>query len=504
MGITRTIGISLSWSLACAAAVHGQSDEPTEAQRRAEAIVRASLEAHAPAEALAELRTLLLRGTGTRSWLGQGSSPTHPVADMPLEVEWLLDFEGGRARRHQVTFQETVPYFCFTTVFAPSGGFNFECVTRIHMPMDETEGERRREAVLQGFPQPVGRLRTALERSATCELGPIVSVRGSPHYQVSYLDDDDRRLTLAIDTTTLLLSEVRGEPVALLRGEESFVEAYTRFRTVGGLTMPARVELTLPRPFDGSMIRDLFDYTTIEVNVAIDPAGFELPAGGHERIADDSVALFRVAEGVHLIQNASSNYNQLAVEFTDHLLVVDAPFSPRVAERVLPLIEAQFPGKPIRYLVTTHFHYDHIGGLASYTDRGAAVLTTPGNVDLVRTFATTRGDTATAGATRLTVETVDGRRVLEDESQRIELYSFPAPPHADEMVMVYAPRQRVLYVADLFSADWGQVRPAIPETYALAREVARLGLEFEVVVPGHGPPATRAQYEWALEHGDRR
>ena len=70
-----------------------------------------------------------------------------------------------------------------------------------------------------------------------------------------------------------------------------------------------------------------------------------------------------------------ASHNSVAVEFKDFIAVVEAPIDePRslaVIEEVVKLI----PNKPIRFLVNTHQHHDHIGGLRTYMHIGATIIT---------------------------------------------------------------------------------------------------------------------------------
>jgi len=43
----------------------------------------------------------------------------------------------------------------------------------------------------------------------------------------------------------------------------------------------------------------------------------------------------------------------------DHIVVVEAPLFEERSVAVMNAIEAKIPGKPIKYLVMTHFHIDH-------------------------------------------------------------------------------------------------------------------------------------------------
>jgi glyoxylase-like metal-dependent hydrolase (beta-lactamase superfamily II) len=48
---------------------------------------------------------------------------------------------------------------------------------------------------------------------------------------------------------------------------------------------------------------------------------------------------------------------------------------------VQPCVRPVFPNKPIRYVVNTHNHFDHLGGIRTYVAEGATVVTEDGNKD---------------------------------------------------------------------------------------------------------------------------
>jgi len=65
-----------------------------------------------------------------------------------------------------------------------------------------------------------------------------------------------------------------------------------------------------------------------------------------------------------------SNANSVAVEFKDFIAVVESPTNEARSNAVIAEIKKDHPNKPIRYLVVTHHHFDHLGGVRTYAAEG--------------------------------------------------------------------------------------------------------------------------------------
>lgn len=127
------------------------------------------------------------------------------------------------------------------------------------------------------------------------------------------------------------------------------------------------------------------DYTAqAEINPAVTDDSFKVAATGYTEVQpvptrlEESVD--RLDDGVYVVRNvAGQNQNTLAVEFSDHVVAVEAPGSSEGADAVIRRIKELVPGKPIRYVAMTHHHGDHIGGMRSFIAEGATVITTAAN-----------------------------------------------------------------------------------------------------------------------------
>lgn len=209
---------------------------------------------------------------------------------------------------------------------------------------------------------------------------------------------------------------------------------------------------------------------------------------------EQKVDIAEVAKGVYHIKGSS--HHSMAVEMKDHIVVVEAPLFEERSLAVIKALEEKIPGKPIKYLVMTHFHIDHSGGLRAYAAKGATILTHEGNVDFVKTVLgrpkTVRPDSlAKAGSAAATVEGTKELKSLTDGERTIELREIPNP-HASGMLAAYLPAEKLLFVSDLFTPGT-PVDPSntngINNAAALYSALAGQNIEVVRIVGGHGETA---------------
>ena len=60
---------------------------------------------------------------------------------------------------------------------------------------------------------------------------------------------------------------------------------------------------------------------------------------------------------------------------SDHLVVVESPLYDGRALPMLAQAKALAPGKTIRYVINSHHHFDHAGGLRAAASEGAMLVT---------------------------------------------------------------------------------------------------------------------------------
>jgi glyoxylase-like metal-dependent hydrolase (beta-lactamase superfamily II) len=137
--------------------------------------------------------------------------------------------------------------------------------------------------------------------------------------------------------------------------------------------------------------------------------------------------------------------------------------SERVTEDLLAAIARACPGKPVRFVVLSHHHSDHLGGVRAFADRGVTFLAAPGHVGAVRRALSAphalapdrwRGD-----GRESSVEAVPDRRVISDGRRRLEVINVGENPHTKENLFVWLPEERLLFQGDLFYYEEGEPFP---------------------------------------------
>jgi glyoxylase-like metal-dependent hydrolase (beta-lactamase superfamily II) len=220
------------------------------------------------------------------------------------------------------------------------------------------------------------------------------------------------------------------------------------------------------------------------VNIEVPPPIRQAPAPGPETAQAE-----KVAEGIWLVPGGAKS---VAIEFRDHIVVVDAPETEARSILVIDAVKRAIPGKPIRYLINTHHHFDHSGGLRTYAAEGATIITQQANVAFYQnTWRNPRTITpdrlATSGRTPV-FEGLTGSRLMRDATRELSIYHYDGNMHNPGMLMVYLPREKLLIEADSWTppARRGDLPGAVPNLVTFYDAVMRLSLDVEQVLPIHG------------------
>jgi glyoxylase-like metal-dependent hydrolase (beta-lactamase superfamily II) len=99
------------------------------------------------------------------------------------------------------------------------------------------------------------------------------------------------------------------------------------------------------------------------------------------------------------------SHHSIVVEFNEYVAVAEAPLNEERSLAVLAEAKKLVPNKPVRYVLTTHHHFDHSGGLRTYVAEGATVVTHQSNVPYFE-------KTLTAPATLALAQDQQGRVVV--------------------------------------------------------------------------------------------
>jgi len=226
------------------------------------------------------------------------------------------------------------------------------------------------------------------------------------------------------------------------------------------------------------------------------------------RAAD--TGLTRIAENVYsyvAVKNpsASNSFGSNAgiIIGRDGVVVVDTLMTAKEAKRFIRDIRA-VTGKPIKYVVDTHYHLDHALGNAEFTRLGAVIISHENDrANLVKTGEETLKRHGEYGISKEDIAgteialpnlTYDTKMTIELGDRKVILM-HPGAAHTNGDTLVYLPDKKILFSGDVlftnfhpFLAEgdlvsWGKVLDSI------------LAMDVEKIIPGHGPLSTKKDVE---------
>jgi glyoxylase-like metal-dependent hydrolase (beta-lactamase superfamily II) len=318
-----------------------------------------------------------------------------------------------------------------------------------------------------------------------------------------------RRLTGEFNGDNMLERVITWVPDPVM-GDKMVEYRWTDYRDVGGgVKMPFHLHTHMgdhPLIPGGHNNLDL-QLSDIKVNIpdaaqAVPDAVRNAPLPTQTRVVSTTLA-----PGVVLIGGGS--HNSVAVEFKDFVTVVEGPLSNQRTNAVVAEVHKLFPGKPIRYLVNTHNHFDHLGGVRGFVAEGATVITDDKNRNFYqrvvlapqpRTLQPDRLSTrpfAPTGPGNLELQTFTDRYTISDGNETIELYHVDGLNHSDNMAIVYLPKEKIVINADLYGPPpaGGNLANVNNNAVVLFRNLKRLKLDVAQHVPIHGNPGPNADFE---------
>jgi glyoxylase-like metal-dependent hydrolase (beta-lactamase superfamily II) len=281
-------------------------------------------------------------------------------------------------------------------------------------------------------------------------------------------------------------------PNAVL-GDMPLVTKFSEYREFGRSKFPTRIEESQNgQPTLQLVVTDVQPNGKVAIEVPAAAASYK-----------ETVASQKLADGVFFL--AGGSHNSVAVEMKDHVVVIEAPLSDVRSEPVIAETRKLIPNKPIRYVINTHVHFDHSGGLGAFAAEGATILTHHNNKAYFdRAFAAKRTinpDNLAKSKKKANVRGVGDKYVHTDGDRSIEMHVIKGNQHNDSLYMVYLPKEKVLIQADVFGPlPPGAKPPAKPNPVLanFAENIERLKLTPERIANIHGGVVPVAELNRAL------
>ncbi|MGH6646904.1 MBL fold metallo-hydrolase [Aquabacterium sp.] len=267
---------------------------------------------------------------------------------------------------------------------------------------------------------------------------------------------------------------------------DTLVEArYSGYKDFNGVQFPTHIVRTQ----GGHPVLDI-QVADVKVNPAVQlPVPTEIASAQAPAI---TVAVNQLADGVYYLTGGT--HHSVAIEQKDHIVVVEGPLNEARSQAVIAKVKETIPGKPIKYLVNTHAHFDHAGGLRTFVAEGATIVTHKDNETYYKKVwaAPHKLNPDSLAESRKTArfETFTGKHVLADKDHPVEIYPIADNSHNDAFALIYLPKEKILIEGDAYTpvaANAPIPTPPNPYSVNLYDNIRKLKLDVEQIAALHGP-----------------
>jgi len=469
------------------------------------------LQTAATAMGVSNMKSITYSGTGWQGMVGQNVAPDQdwPRVDLTSYTR-TIDFDTMSSREEYVRVQGNNPPrgggagFPFLTAQRVtnlvSGNYAWTLNAQGQPVPQLAEADLRR---LEIFLTPYGFLKGAMAPGANPtmvtrrEYGGRVSV-------VSFVAFGKYRVNGTINAQNLVQRVQTWVPNPVV-GDLYYENVYTNYQDMGGVKVPRFHQHqdyddggNMPNVSGGDHAFGLETVSDIRLNVA--NAALTVPSEVRSATIEPvRVQSQKLGDGLWLIGGGS--HNSVAVEFRDHVAVIEAPLNEERSLAVIGEVNRLIPNKPIRFVVNTHHHWDHLGGIRTFVHEGAAVITHEGNRPYYQEVLRARPWVLQPDRFSLhppeewsegyIFETAREKYVLADDTRTVELYSVAGLAHAAGMLMAYFPKEKIVVQADLYNPQAAAPNASNRTFY---QNLQRLKLDVTTIVGIHGNPAPMSQF----------
>ena len=423
-------------------------------------------------------KTFQFTANGRMFAVGQNASPAAPWPRHYVKsLTRVYDFTQGAMREEIVRTQGEEPPSGgggqpiqgeARTVALVRGNFAWNESGKNFVPQPHQVGSREHELAIS----PHGLLRAAFANNAMVSKK---TVDGRPMTVISFSDQGKRRIVAYANDQNAIewVESSYGHPVV---GDLKVVTKYGPYRDFAGVKFPTKII----QYQDGLPSLDV-TVTAVRANPTVN---IEVPANVPS--TPTVVKSEKAADGVWFISGGS--HNSVLIEMKDYLIVVEGPQGDHRSTAVIAEVKKLVASKPIKYLINTHHHFDHSGGVRAYAAEGATIVTHEINRPYFERAAVNSWNLApdllAKSKKKPVFQAMGDNMVLTDGARSVELYQIVGNAHHDGLIMAYLRKEKLLIEADAFNPR-GVPKTPSPFAVNLEANVRRLSLDVERILPIH-------------------
>jgi glyoxylase-like metal-dependent hydrolase (beta-lactamase superfamily II) len=342
---------------------------------------------------------------------------------------------------------------------------------------------------------PEGFLRVALEKNATVKSEKI---KGKPYTVLSFMGDNKAPVNGYINELGYV-EKVETTIDNNVLGDIVWDAVYTDWKDFGGLKFPTHIEQDQGTPkFFELTVSDVKPNVPVDLTPPAGRGGRGGPGGAGGRGGQPPASISEdLGGGFWLI---TGGYAAIVGDYKGYIVVVEGPQNDMRAAQIIAEAKRLVPNKPIKYVINTHAHFDHSGGLRAFVAEGATIIThqinKPYYEKIFKDPHTLVPDKLSqmSPQPKVKIETMTEKKVVTDGEHTIELFHVQGSTHNEGMIIAYLPKQKVLLEADEFNVGPANAStPASINPYHtnLLANIERLKLDVDRIIPVHLPGDNR-------------
>jgi glyoxylase-like metal-dependent hydrolase (beta-lactamase superfamily II) len=434
----------------------------------------------------AKLRSLQYTGTGSTNPTGQayttgGPWPRYTVTKYTMSIDYSIP----AMRQELVRIDDAkVPRG------GGAGGYNPQTFQGGIRPIpgdiiqNNTIDGRAQAGAIAFWLTPHGFLKGAAANAATAKTATVKGKR-----TITFTALGKFPITATLDNKNLI-EHVEALVDIAFTGDTVLDGTYSEYRDLDGVQVPMHIVMR-----EGG-------WPTLEISVAqarpnsteavdiVARATSERPAGPPPAAGAPPQPV-KLADGIWQLN--PNGEGSILVEFKDYVVMVEAPGGDAVTMASIDQAKRLAPNKPIKYVINSHHHADHAGGMRAYVAEGIPIITHESHrkyyeEQIFKNPHSLNPDRLARMPRAPMLETMKDKRVITDGNQTLEIYLMRDQPHAEGLLMVYVPKDKLLMQADAYIPRPGAPPLPMPSPYTtnLVDNISRLKLNVDRIVHIHG------------------
>ena len=432
-------------------------------------------------KAMGDVKSIQYSGSGQLGVLGQAFTPggAWPINDIKSFTR-TIDY-GSKSAREEITLVEPTPIrkggggpFAGEQkqVNLVSGQYAWNQPGNATQPAIAAADERQ----MQIWLTPHGFVKAAMENNATAK-------KGNGGTLISF-SEGKFKVNGTIDAQGMVTRTETWLPNPVL-GDMPVETTFSGYKDFNGVKFPA----TIVQKQGGWPVYNL---TVTEVRANPDLSLTVPDNVKSARIPPVNVTNQKLADGVWFL--AGGTHNSVLVEFPNYAVMIESPLNDARAMGIMAEAKKLIPEKPIKYLINTHAHFDHAGGVRAWVPEGATIITQEMNKRFYeqawKAPRTLDPDHLAQSPKKATFVTFKDKYVLTDGGRELQVLRIPGDIHNAVMSMVYLPKEKILVEADDFTPPPPNAPSAGPRSHAgtalLYDDIQKMKLDVATIAPLHG------------------